>query len=279
MLVKRVISMMAALLVLVGGFIGIDRAAANEHEDAASVRVVLQDMDVEFGAVGQWEAALYLHSDSEEPDVRLTEWVMAENKEVVFSLPDDLLDGQAAPWDDHVYMRVRTVEGEFPALDLLGAPFALSTQDHQLAFNFSANVVQTETEDTTITVLLNDTDETFGALHDWEAALYLGAEAGQEMEGRFTAWVMVNEQGEAVFTLPDDVLDGEETPWGEEIYFRIRTTADEAPMLDLVIVPFILTEGVSVQTTLDITRGVPIFEAVQNMVFLPLSLYQAQPAQ
>ncbi|QGT99359.1 hypothetical protein SYNTR_0766 [Candidatus Syntrophocurvum alkaliphilum] len=81
----------------------------------------------------------------------------------------------------------------------------------------------------------------FGTTDRWEAALYKGAIAGQETDGRFTEWKRpVNKR--VSFYLPRDVRQNNRTPWNQLIYVRIRTT-NGYPTFDFVSKPFRLKPG------------------------------------
>jgi hypothetical protein len=237
--------------------------SANGHE--ATVTVTLTDMGLEFGAIEGWQAALYGKAEAgTETTCRFTEWITAENGEVTFVLPDDLTEGDSAPWDipNDTYVRVRSGPEEYPTFDMVSDPFTLSSGHYMVHIDIDSvnefmennNVLMVEHESATVTVHLMDLGGEFGAPGPWEASLYAGAEPGQETSGRFTEWMPVQD-GAVVFVLPDDVLEGEEAPWDEEAYVRVRSVGEDAyPTFDLVGRPFILTDGAEVMSHVTISR-------------------------
>ncbi|WP_159788175.1 hypothetical protein [Sodalinema gerasimenkoae] len=88
-------------------------------------------------------------------------------------------------------------------------------------------------------------DDEFGATSDWEAALYTGAESGEETDGRFTDWKSPDEDGLLNFRLPEEVREDDTAPFDEEgeTYVRFRALDDTYPSFDFVSEPFTLTEG------------------------------------
>jgi hypothetical protein len=237
------------------------------------LHVTLQDFGPEFGAVQDWEVALFAGIEpGQEHQGRLTEWVRGGGEHAIIALPAHLLvEDTEGLYGQDVYLRLRTLEGEYPILSLTGAPFELVENDQHLLFSLQAHNAVTEGEET-ITLRLMDTPAPFGAVQSWEAALYTGTLPGQEEQGRFTAWKTVSGEGEVVFTLPEDVLEEQDTPWGQPVYLRVRTTGDGTTTFDVVLPFFTLVEGSSVETTLTLTRGVIPVEPVGVEIFLPLLL-------
>lgn len=249
---------MLAVLALFAGSFGF-AAASLQQEMEASVRVTLEDMGLEFGSVGAWEASLYSGAeDGQEAGGRFTEWIQAANGEVTIMLPLDRLEEGEIPWNDadNTYVRIRTVgEEPYPTFDLVSDPFTLEENNYWVHFGFdSMNQEMEGTTGSQITVELQDLGGMFGALDSWEASLYAGAVPGEETLGRFTEWVPLM-NGEVVFDLPEDVMDGQMAPWDSEAYVRIRSLTDEFPVFDIVGMPFTLTEGWNVTTTMTVFRG------------------------
>jgi hypothetical protein len=261
MSIRRSLSLLAVFALFIAGF---SMARASMHQEA-SVTITLEDMGLEFGAVGDWEASLYSGADDgQETAGRFTEWIPAVNGEVTIRLPHDLMQNNeiVVPWDevDDTYVRVRTVgEEPYPEFDLVSDPFTLEEEDYWVHFSFSSMYegttgVEGEAE---ITVQLHDLGGMFGALDTWEASLYSGAVAGEETTGRFTAWVGITND-EVVFSLPDDVLGDQDIPWDEDVYVRVRSLSNENvyPTFDLVGMPFTLVEGQNVATSITVVRGI-----------------------
>jgi hypothetical protein len=258
---------------------------ASSHE--ATVTITLADMGLEFGAIEGWQASLYAGAEiGAETSGRFTAWVAVDNDQVTFTLPQDVLENQEAPWDvpDDTYVRVRSGPEEYPTFDLVSDPFTLSSGHYAVHFDIDSvnefmghnETLAAAHETATVTVHLMDMGGEFGAPGLWEASLYAGAEPGQETSGRFTDWMPV-QNGDVVFVLPDDVREGDEAPWGDEIYVRVRSVGEDAyPTFDLVGRPFILTDGQEVHTTIILQRGVvePIEEPL--MFYFPLVLQLAE---
>jgi hypothetical protein len=245
----------------------------------ATITISLTDMGLEFGAITDWEASLYAGAVmGEETSGRFTAWVTATGGTVTFTLPDDVNEDAEAPWNvpDDTYVRIRSGSDLYPVFDLVSDPFTLVHADFMVQFAILGMNETMENgtgplaghETAVITAHLKDWGGDFGAPGLWEASLYAGAVAGEETSGRFTAWVPVSDpEGDVVFNLPDDVLEGSEAPWGEAAYVRIRHVgADVYPTFDLVGQPFILLDGSNVHTSIIWQRDV----VQQYVIFLPL---------
>ena len=248
----------------------------------AIVTVTLHDMGLEFGAIENWEASLYAGAEvGEETSGRFTEWKPAVNGQVVFLLPGEVREGDEAPWDvaNDTYVRIRTTgEETYPTFDLVSDAFTLTEGHHVVPFVIDSineigdNDLMSVDQATQITVMLQDRGGEFGAPGLWEASLYAGAVPGEETSGRFTEWVVV-ENETVVFTLPDDVREGDEAPWGDDVYVRMRTVDenDSYPEFDLVGRPFTLMQGVDVTSTIILQRGMVDWMEI----YLPLMMNDA----
>lgn len=250
------------LLVMLS-LLAVSAVAADNHGGMSTTVVInLSDLGMEFGAVDAWEGSLYAGAvDGEETSGRFTEWVAAENGVVVFSLPEDVREGDIAPFDEEngTYIRVRsTGEETYPSFDFVGLPFTLTTGTHVATVGFQGVNMTMSGETTEVTIHLEDFREGFGAVDAWETSIYAGAVAGEETSGRFTEWV-VAEDGMVSFTLPDDVREGDTASFGAEMdtYIRVRSVGDEAyPSFDFVARPFTLIEGEMTETMIFITGSV-----------------------
>jgi uncharacterized repeat protein (TIGR01451 family) len=211
-------------------------------DETAQITVKLADLGGEFGTPDLWQASLYTGTVAgNETSGRFTEWVTATNGSVVFNLPADVRDGDTAPWDDDAYIRVRPVDqDDYPEFDLVGRPFTLTDGQTMVShLHLSRAAVESEA---TVTVKLDDIGLDFGAIGDWEASIYAGAEDGKETKGRFTEWVTATNDS-VVFTLPADVREGDTASWADpsNTYIRIRHQGDDAyPTFDMVSDPFTL---------------------------------------
>ena len=256
-------------------------------ETAATVVVSLFDMGLDFGAIENWEASLYAGADiGEETSGRFTEWVVVDNGSVVFGLPEDVREGDTAPWGIPLdtYVRIRSTDDEYPEFDLVSDPFTLVGPEHQIdirldgvnEFSPGGMSPQGAHEVAQVTVELRDLGGRFGAPGLWEASLYAGPEAGEETSGRFTEWVEVDDGG-VVFSLPEDVREGDEAPWDEEIYVRIRQVEDDGyPEFDLVGRPFTLADGAEVRSAIVWQRQKIVLPFVQFLPFIARNA-QVQP--
>ena len=168
-----------------------------------------------------------------------------QERSVVFDLPNDIREGDEAPWGDEAYIRLRSIDEEaYPTFDLVGRPFILTdgTDAVSMVSIIRAAVRANEADETTVIITLSDMGLEFGAIVGWEASLYAGAEPDEETSGRFTEWVTVDNDA-VTFTLPDDVREDDEAPWGDEVYARVRSATDAYPSFDLVSDPFTLEDG------------------------------------
>ena len=247
-------------------------------EADAMVTITLTDMGLEFGAIEGWEASLYAGAEiGDETGGRFTDWVTVDNGAVTFMLPGDVREGREAPWGVpyDTYVRVRSGTDEYPTFDLVSDPFTLTSGYHEIPFVidsinefYNNEMLMAQHESGIVMVHLMDLSGEFGAPGPWEASLYAGAEPGQETSGRFTDWMPVQD-GAVLFELPDDVREGNEAPWGDEIYVRVRSVGEDVyPTFDLVGRPFVLTDGQEVHTTIILQRG-----AVEPPIEEPLVFY------
>lgn len=98
-------------------------------------------------------------------------------------------------------------------------------------------------DEATVVINLSFIDAEFGGVDAWEGSIYAGSVDGEETSGRFTEWVEAD-NGAVMFHLPADVRDGDEAPFGDEVYIRVRSVGDEAyPSFDFVGDAFALTAG------------------------------------
>ncbi|WP_129674004.1 hypothetical protein [Candidatus Chloroploca sp. Khr17] len=237
--------------------LNVSRAAAPPAQ-TATVLVTLADLGLAFGAVGPWEASLYMGAiDGQETSGRFTAWREPVDGVVTFTLPLDVNEGSSAPWgvSDDTYVRIRTIGASvFPTFDLASNPFTLVNGAYQVQASFTSFALL----DTRITIRLEDQGGSFGQVGVWEASLYRGAVAGQETNGRFTAWQTVQD-GVVTFSLPQAINPASSAPWGvvDDTYVRFRHVGDSVyPTFDLVGTPFTLTEGSNITTQLSISRRV-----------------------
>ena len=212
--------------------------------DEAKITVTVSDLGLEFGSIDNWEASLYAGAIiGEETGGRFTDWIAADNGAVVFSLPHQIREGSEAPWGipNDTYVRIRHVgENAYPTFDMVGDPFTLDYQEYMV--HFEINGENFATEKASISVTLSDLGLEFGAIDNWEASIYAGAEIGEETGGRFTDWKEA-ENGVVKFHLPDEIREGREAPWGvpNDTYVRIRHVGDGVyPTFDMVGDPFTL---------------------------------------
>ncbi|PDW01566.1 hypothetical protein [Candidatus Viridilinea mediisalina] len=239
--------------------VAVSHVNADEHGAAmdATITVHLRDLGLEFGAVTTWEASLYAGAEvGAETGGRFSEWKPVEDGTVVFSLPAEVSEGSVAPWgaEDDTYVRVRARGDDvYPTFDLVSNPFTLVGGAYAVELALSATPVNTE-----VRVRLRDLGAEFGTVGAWEASLYAGAVAGSETGGRFTAWKPA-EDGVVSFTLPSEVSEGNEAPWGtaNDTYVRVRQVGDDVyPTFDLVGRPFTLEPGINVETHVELGRSV-----------------------
>lgn len=217
----------------------------NVDEQAATVAVTLADLGLDFGAVTTWEASLYAGAlAGEETAGRFSAWKAPEDGVVRFALPDEVSEGQTAPWgaENNTYVRVRATGDEvYPTFDWVSNPFTLNSGAYTATMQISSLAVR----DTVVRVTMADLGEAFGQIGTWEASLYAGAAAGAETSGRFTAW-KAPEDGAVSFVLPAELDAGKLVPWGEtdNTYVRVRARGEEVyPTFDLVGRPFTLEAG------------------------------------
>jgi len=108
------------------GFQGVNMTMPGETTE---VTIHLEDFREGFGAVDAWEASIYGGAVAgEETSGRFTEWVVAEDGMVSFTLPDDVREGDTASFDAEMdtYIRVRSVGDEaYPSFDFVARPFTL----------------------------------------------------------------------------------------------------------------------------------------------------------
>jgi hypothetical protein len=295
MSIKRLVTMLAVALIFIGGY-RFANASVNQDEQA-TVTVTLSDMGLEFGAVGPWEAALYSGPvEGEETLGGFTDWKeVGEDDQVVFNLPEDILDEMEAPWGEMngTYVRIRTIFPNqvvgvpieyVPAFDMVSDPFTLNDEgDYHVEFSIDSSYEETGPnggevdgivqEGSIITVRLIDLGGEFGALDSWAAALFTGANPGEEASDPFTDWKVAMD-GVVEFTLPDDVMEEATAPWDEEIYVRVRSLQPFIlgngiyPAFDLVGRPFILTQGIDVESTITVERG--LVEEEEYIQYLPI---------
>lgn len=191
--------------------------------------------------------------------VQVTEWVPVNNGEVTFVLPDDLLDGQEAPWEEenNSYVRVRQAGEEmFPAFDMVSSPFTLEMKDDRVLFSADTFNVQVEAETgTEISFEIVDRGSPFGSSPAWEAAIYSSESMNGDTEGRLTRWTEAGDGG-VTFILPDDLEEGQSVPWGEQVFIRLRSLDGEYSMFDVAARPFLLREGHQVASQMVIYRGI-----------------------
>jgi len=218
----------------------------------ATVTVTLADLGLEFGAIEGWQASLYAGAVAgQETAGRFTAWMTVEDGVVVFTLPEDVSEGEEAPWNAEAYVRVRNAAGTFPTFDLVSDPFTLGNSDYIAHFKLDS-MYESQASGTAIlpwaeiVVHLDDMGGEFGAPGWWQASLYTGPDAGQETAGRFTDWVDA-ENGVVTFTLATA-----DAPWEEDIYARVRPVdrTNDYPQFDLVGRPFTLVSGNNVHTTI-----------------------------
>ena len=244
----------------------------NEESDGSADRAVvtarLDDLGGDFGAPGAWEVSLYAGAEAgSETGGRFTDWMPVNGCCIDFTLPADVRDGSSAPWDDDAYIRVRPVDREtaYPQFDLVGRPFTL-TQGKAITSSLTLER-GTSDERASVLVTLSDLglDSEFGAIKNWEASLYAGAESGSETGGRFTDWFRINSDGRVLFSLPLDVREGRVAPWEDvnNTYVRIRSGAGEYPTFDLVSDAFTLDAG-SYHTHFDLRSAYRIVPGTPN---------------
>ena len=258
-------TVLLVLLLTASLVIAASPAAASSPEapdtQQATVTVTLADMGLEFGAITVWQASLYAGAViGDETNGRFTAWVDSVDGVVTFNLPVDISAGQTAPWDvpDDTYVRVRaTGAGVYPTFDFVSDPFTLASGDFAVHFvidSMNEAMPAAENETAMVMVRLHDMGGAFGAPGPWEASLYGGAVPGNETGGRFTAWVPAQD-GLVTFNLPADVSAGNQAPWGEEIYIRVRSVGANAyPTFDVVGRPFMLTDGLQITSSIMLSR-------------------------
>lgn len=94
--------------------------------EGSQVSVHLYDLGGQFGALQNVEASLFSgENPGTDLDAQLTGWMALENGTALISLPEDLSEGQTAPWNEQVYVRLRTGEGETYTFDVASQPFTL----------------------------------------------------------------------------------------------------------------------------------------------------------
>jgi hypothetical protein len=217
-------------------------------------------MGLDFGAITVWQASLYAGAEiGNETSGRFTAWVNAVDGVVTFDLPADISAGSSAPWavPEDTYVRVRSGTGVYPTFDMVSDPFTLISSDFLVQFDINGvneAMPAAETQMAVVTAQLHDLGGAFGAPGPWEASLYGGAVPGNETGGRFTAWFPAQD-GMVTFNLPDNVSAGNQAPWGEEIYIRVRSVGASAyPTFDVVGRPFRLTGGLHMASSIVLSR-------------------------
>jgi hypothetical protein len=274
---------------LIGGTSLVAASTTAAPDQQAAVTVTLSDMGLEFGAIATWQASLYGGAEiGNETGGRFTAWVDAVDGVVTFDLPADISAGQTAPWGvpDDTYVRVRaTGDGVYPTFDFVSDPFTLTSSNFAVHFDIDSTneaMPPAETETAVVMAQLHDLGGLFGAPGPWEASLYGGAVPGNETGGRFTAWFPVQD-GLVTFNLPADVSAGNQAPWGEEIYIRVRSVgADAYPTFDLVGRPFMLTDGLQITSSIVLSRvatetsaGVTVILSDMGLDFGAIDVWQA----
>lgn len=117
-------------------------AFADMHEEA-TVTVAFSSGSFSFGEASQWEVSLYAGADvGEETSGRFTEWRSVETHSVTFSLPEDVREGNSAPFGEPVdtYVRIRSLEGAYPSFDFVSEAFTLEPGDHSIHLALSTFV-------------------------------------------------------------------------------------------------------------------------------------------
>ena len=249
----RYATMLGLALALLVGVSGAALAAG--HGRQARVDVYFADLDIAFGAIGNWEASLYAGAiEGQETSGRFTEWVAVEDGRVTLVVPGDVREGSSVPWNerDNTYVRLRTSDG-YPQFDIVSEPFTLRGGPYALQFAFEQTVQTQSSQQTEVRIVLNWGDPAFGNVAAWEGSLYAGAEAGQETSGRFTEWI-ASPNGAVIILIPEDLRPEAEIP-DDDIYIRIRST-EGYPTFDMVGAPFPLGENEITTVTLSLSRSV-----------------------
>ncbi|MBF8436239.1 hypothetical protein I0Q91_04035 [Halanaerobiaceae bacterium Z-7014] len=102
----------------------------DQDEGEALVSLILFTGTNEFGHTEDWEASLYAGAEAgEETAGRFTEWKPAdEGGHLAFEIPEEVRDGDEAPWDAEydTYLRIRSTDDDaYPQFDIVTEPFTL----------------------------------------------------------------------------------------------------------------------------------------------------------